>query len=132
VPTSEELERAGDDFPEHQKVASLVEAMVEIDRHWDQLKTIRDAGYRTPPSQPDLVPARTALQLLEDFRELARLEETKARGDEFVWKLQQAEHEAGILEESLRQDIPVQRAADAAFAGLGKLCISCHARHRDR
>ena len=54
--------------------------MVEIDRHWDQLKAIRDAGYRTPRTHPDLVPAQAALQLLEDFRELARLEETRAGG----------------------------------------------------
>ena len=67
----------GTDLPEHQKVHGLVEAMVEIDRHWDQLRAIREAGYRTPRTHPDLVPARAALQLLEDFRELARLEETK-------------------------------------------------------
>ena len=88
APGSDELDRAASDFPEHQKVPGLVDAMVEIDRHWDQLKAIRDAGYRTPRTHPDLVPAQAALQLLEDFRELARLEETKGRGDEFGRKVE--------------------------------------------
>lgn len=52
-----------DNFPEKTEVSPLVDAMVEIDTHFDDLKLIKKAGYAAPPTHPDLAPAHEALLL---------------------------------------------------------------------
>jgi protein tyrosine phosphatase (PTP) superfamily phosphohydrolase (DUF442 family) len=137
TPSAEELRRIGTDLPEHAKVAALVEAMVEIDKHWDQLKEIRAAGYKAPASHPDIDPTHEALQLAEAFRELQRLDETDAKGAPFVRLMGAAQKQATSLLEEFKSRTKVQSAEaaktlDAAFTAVGKSCSTCHSRFRDR
>ena len=61
------------ELPEVAKTSSLVEAMVAIDKEFDQLKAAQQAGWSTIANQPDLTPAHTATILWEHLRELAAL-----------------------------------------------------------
>ena len=56
-PSAEELERAGEEFPERAKVPALVEMMVQVDERWDHLKAVQKAGFKAPPDQPGHRPA---------------------------------------------------------------------------
>src|SRR5262249_47565507 len=87
-PSDEELSRVDTKLPEQAMVAALVEAMVELDQHWDHLKAIREADYRVPSAHPDIDPPHEALLLAEGFRELLRSGAARARGEDFVRRME--------------------------------------------
>jgi protein tyrosine phosphatase (PTP) superfamily phosphohydrolase (DUF442 family) len=134
-PTPEELGRvAPADLPERAEVPGLVEAMVKIDEHWDNLKAVEKAGFRTPEGHPDIDPPHEALLLAERYREQYRHEQ--ARGEEFARLMAGAGRDATALEAVLRRygeaPSPAARGeVEAAYSRAGRSCSACHARHRD-
>lgn len=136
-PSNAELDRAPSNFPERAQVPDLAKTMVQIDSTWDRLKTIQNAGWRTPPAQADLDPRHEALQAVEHYREAARLEDVKRRPVVFQALLRRAESDAeqlGHLLESAEQQ-PAGKVEkpkiDKAFRKAGGTCTECHARFRD-
>jgi protein tyrosine phosphatase (PTP) superfamily phosphohydrolase (DUF442 family) len=134
-PTKEELDRVSADFPEVAPVAALAEVMVGVDKRWDRLKQIKAAGWRVPRNHPDLDPPHEALQLVEQYREAARLPSVRRRPEEFRRWLADAEAAARNLERALRGDNdrgPVDAPAAAeAFRRLDGACVRCHGKYRD-
>lgn len=136
-PTEEQLAEVPDSaLPERAEVPDLVEAMVGVDLRWELLKAVAGAGFRAPDDHPDLDPPHEALMLAEHYRELRRLEESEARGEGFLDRLERAERHAMTLRDALRppaDGTPIDReAASAAFDAAGTDCASCHAAFRDR
>jgi hypothetical protein len=114
------------EFPSSAGTAPQVGLMVAIDEHFDRLKLIRKAGWTVPASHPDLVPAQEALMLREQYRELARVPDTK----EYRGWVEESEANAGELEEAIRAK--AERAKlDAALAKVQADCARCHKAHRD-
>ena len=135
-PSAAELNRVGKDLPERAKVPALVEMMVQVDERWDHLKAAQGAGFRAPADQPDIDPPHEALQLAEQFREIARLPEAKARDEEFLAAAEEAERLAASLEDALRafgegQTPEARERVESTFLAVGKSCATCHASHRD-
>ena len=134
-PTPEELDRVvAGDLPERAEMPGLVEAMVKIDEHWDRLKAVEKAGFRTPQDHPDIDPPHEALLLAERFREQSRHEQ--AGGDEFARLMADAGRDSEALEAALRRygkapSPAAKREAEAAYTRAGRSCSACHARHRD-
>jgi protein tyrosine phosphatase (PTP) superfamily phosphohydrolase (DUF442 family) len=133
-PTPKELDQIKADFPEVAPVAALAEFMVSIDTHWDQLKLVQQAGWKTPKDHTDLDPPHEALQLAEQFREAARLPSVRERAAEFRQRLTATEQQLAELEGLLRDNEKhtVDRtAADKIFRQIGSACSQCHAKYRD-
>jgi protein tyrosine phosphatase (PTP) superfamily phosphohydrolase (DUF442 family) len=135
-PSPAELAKLDADFPERAEAPALVERMVAIDGGWDRIKAIRDAGYKPPAAHPDVDPPHEALQLAEQFKEMARDAETKRRGADLVGRSEASARLASDLEAALRRygDAPneaTRNKLDAAFTAVGKSCMACHASHRD-
>jgi protein tyrosine phosphatase (PTP) superfamily phosphohydrolase (DUF442 family) len=131
-PTAEELARAPADFPAVAPVGDLAKRMVEVDTRWDNLKLVQAAGWAVPKDHPDVDPPHEAVQLLEHFREAARLESVRKRGPELVSRFDDAAGAAGALEAAVRAaPINPDRAA-AAFARSAATCSACHEKFRDR
>jgi protein tyrosine phosphatase (PTP) superfamily phosphohydrolase (DUF442 family) len=135
-PSAEELERVGKELPERTKPPALVEMMVQVDERWDRMKAIQKAEFRAPPNQPDIDPPHEALQLAEQFREIAR--DARARGQEsdFARRAEATARVASDFEEALRQygTAPTEethKKVEDAFVAVGKTCTACHAWHRD-
>ncbi len=131
VPTADELARAGDTFPEQSKVADLVELMVKVDERWDRLKAAQKLGFPAANQNRD-----DALQLVELFRESARLPESKEKGSAFQREMATAERAAIGFHESLTKTdgpkvVDSSKTLEAAFNAVGKSCKACHARYRD-
>lgn len=107
-------------LPERAEVPDLVERMVEIDRLWDTMKGIQ------PDAAGDPAAAR---QLAEQFRESARLDASRSRGDALVEALDAAGREALALEAAWREE-----RADAAahLDALRASCVNCHRTYRNR
>ncbi|WP_169976900.1 protein-tyrosine phosphatase family protein [Tautonia rosea] len=120
------------DLPEQAEVPDLVEGMVGIDLRWEHVKTIADAGFRVPDDHPDLDPSHEATLLAEHYRELARLDESKERGDAFLALLRQSERNALTLRDALRPSVIDREAATTAFQAAANDCKSCHSHFRDR
>jgi protein tyrosine phosphatase (PTP) superfamily phosphohydrolase (DUF442 family) len=135
VPAKDDLDRMPADFPEAVAVPALAQAMVGLDRRWDNLKQVRAAGWQAPRDNPDLDPAHEALQLVEQYREAGRLPDVKRRPGEFSRWLGEAEAAAGELEAVLRrgkaQGTVDAAAAAAAFRRAGSACARCHGKYRD-
>ena len=119
-PTPTEL-AAVNELLEVAKSSSLVEAMVAIDEHFDALKLSQKAGWKTPPGHADISPAHEATMLWEQFREIARTDDTTKREKDYRIKLSEAEQLAEMLRKLLRE--PVDKSAlDVAFKqSLSKL-----------
>jgi protein tyrosine phosphatase (PTP) superfamily phosphohydrolase (DUF442 family) len=130
-PSPDELDRIPDNFPEVAPVPALAGQMVAIDNRWDELKTVKAAGWRTPPGHADLDPPHEALQLRELFREAARLPDVARRPEDFRRRLSEAESAAKELELVLRGAKVDLSAADRHFTRIAATCKECHAKYRD-
>jgi hypothetical protein len=134
-PTATELARVPADFPEVAPVAALAQVMVGVDERWDNLKLVKAAGWRVPPDHPDVDPPHEALQLLEQFREAARLPQIKKRPEDFRRWLADAEGAAEELEGALRCGMATGTVdatdAEMAFRKVEAACARCHASYRD-
>ncbi len=103
--------------------------MVEVDERFEALKASQAAGWKSPPGHPDVSAKHEAKMLWELYREMARLEDAKAKGADFVKHTADAEKAAVSLEKALRAGD--HDAATAAFKNLKKTCDSCHSVYRN-
>jgi protein tyrosine phosphatase (PTP) superfamily phosphohydrolase (DUF442 family) len=111
------------------KPSGVRAAMVDVDKRFDFLKASMEAGWKSPPKAPDVSPKHEAKMLWELYREMARQDDAKARGEDFVKHAADAEKHAGELEEALRAGD--NAGATAAFKGLKKNCDACHSVYRN-
>jgi protein tyrosine phosphatase (PTP) superfamily phosphohydrolase (DUF442 family) len=118
-PSAEELAGETADFPEVAEVGGLAARMVEVQDAWDRLK-----------QAPFGARAGLAVQLVEHYREAARLPEVRARPDTFLSLLAEAERGARELESAIRSG-DIARWAAAADRSA-RQCAACHRDYRDR
>jgi protein tyrosine phosphatase (PTP) superfamily phosphohydrolase (DUF442 family)/cytochrome c556 len=134
-PAPDELNAFQHEFPAIAKISALAEVMVQIDKHWEHLTLIRSQGWKAPRDHADLDPPHEALQLLEQFREMARLDAVKKRSADFKAMLTDAEKAAQELESALRASPKIGEAnpqpAEKAFQRSRALCTQCHTAYRD-
>ncbi len=119
------------ELPEAAKTSSLVEAMVAIDEEMERLKSAQKNGWKEIPNQPDVVPAHTATILWEHLRELARIDDTAKRPEDYRTKLAASEKAADQLRALLRDANANTAARDTAFKTLGQTCAACHKPYRN-
>lgn len=137
APTADALANVPAEFPETAEVRPLVDAMVAIDVHWEELTAIRAAGFRAPPEHPDIEPAHEAKLLYEQFQELLRSEETAGYGAEFARILEESAQAAENLEAALRhlaegRNEAILKQANQAWQAAADRCTECHREFRDR
>ena len=106
-------------LPERSPVPDLVERMVEIDAIWEELKEIKPGDIGDPA---------LARQLGEQFREAARLDESRRRGEELVSSLNAAARDAFAVEAAWRG----RRSAVDHWDALRLSCVQCHRTFRNR
>jgi len=130
APSKAELDKADNTFPEAAPLEALAASMVTIDERWDVMADVKSAGWKAPANNPDIDPPHEALQFTEVFRELARTDDSKARGADFLMRLGAAAAAATALETALRAN-DAAKATDA-YKLVSTSCKSCHAVYRDR
>ncbi len=121
-------------LPAHAEPTGQVEAMVAIDRAFDNLKAIARAGWRVPADHPDLVPAAEAGRLADLFRVLIDHEETAGYPADFGEMLRSSTDHATVLEAVLKSALVEDHAetATASFTAIRNDCKSCHQAHRNK
>lgn len=131
VPTEAELAKLPAKFPEVAETADIVDAMVAIDAHFDALKGAQKAAWKNVPGFPDVQPAQPATLLWEAFREMARMEDTTKRNDEYKKMTTDSEKASEQLRQLLRDPQSEPSARDAAMQQVAKSCGACHKAYRN-
>jgi protein tyrosine phosphatase (PTP) superfamily phosphohydrolase (DUF442 family) len=134
-PGPDELNQLKVEFPETAEIPALAKSMVHMDERWEHLTLIKKAGWKTPKNHPDLDPPHEALQLMEHYRELARLPAIQKRAADFKGWLKDGEDAAKMLETALRKAAtekdPKLGVVENAYEQSRKMCVQCHAKYRD-
>lgn len=136
MPSKDDLAKVPTDFPETAQLSTTVEAMVVINACWERLKEIQKHGFRPLPEHPDIVPDQEALQLAEHFRELARNDNSKEQGGDYLRQLSAANEAATALSKRLsalakdRSQMTIEESAQL-MQRLQNHCAQCHAAFRD-
>lgn len=127
-PSAEVLAKVGP-LPSRVVPEGVQAAMVGVDHRFELITACRAEGWKTPAKHPDVDPPHEAKMLWEHYREIARLDEAKKKGDAFLAFLKQGEDGAGALEKAIRAgDVA---AADKAYGQAKKTCGACHAEFRN-
>lgn len=130
-PAPDVLAAVSTNFPAVARTSSLVDAMVALDEHLERLRAVERAGWRSPPTHPDVQPAHEAMLLWEQLRETVRLEDTAGRPADYRDLLAGNERAADELRQALRAD-PVDPArAGTALKAVSRACLDCHKRYRN-
>jgi protein tyrosine phosphatase (PTP) superfamily phosphohydrolase (DUF442 family) len=125
------------EFPETAKIPPMAEAMVALERTFDQMNAIAKAQWASPARHPDLDPAHEALLLREHFTEMLRTDEVRGQPMRFRQLLEESESAAAELESSLRawqtagRKPPVPHGIAKAFDRVAQRCATCHQEFRD-
>jgi protein tyrosine phosphatase (PTP) superfamily phosphohydrolase (DUF442 family) len=134
-PGAKELDQLKVEFRESAEIPALAKAMVHIDVRWEHLTLVKKAGWKIPKDHPDLDPPHEALQLMQHYRELARLPAVQKRAADFKAWLKDGEDAAKALETALRRAVKEKdidfKAIEKAYEQSHKACAQCHAKYRD-
>lgn len=126
-----DLDAAPNDFPSIQRAHGTTAAMVEIDLAFDHLTQIKDAGWKTPKDNPDLVSAAEAGRLTDNFRvALGDTAFVAGQSADYANRLAEMVQHACALEEAIvRSAAPAE--LQAAYASVQKRCTDCHTLYRN-
>lgn len=125
------------DFPESAQLTPMAEAMVHLEHTHDRVKSIAAAGWRSPATRPEIIPAQEVLLLKEHFTELLRAESVAKEPEGFQAMLRESESAATDLEAALMNwndsgaALPIPDALPASFEKIAKNCVACHTQYRD-
>ncbi len=125
------LQQARADFPEITRPSGLVDSMVAIDHALSHLKEIEKAGWKAPPSHPDLVPAAEAGRLADLLRNLPDDAEVKTMPTEFTTLLRRDAEKVAAFEEKLVAGNADAATLSAEFRVIAQSCKECHSKYRD-
>ena len=112
------------------EVEDFAAGMARLDRLWDGVRILADAGWTTPLDHPDLDPDHQPVlvrQALEACAEAAP--ERWAAEEEFRRQMRRAVERAFALEAAAA--VGDAARADTAFRALKRTCMSCHDAYRD-
>lgn len=116
-------------LPEAVKPAGVQDSMVHVDEHMDYLKASQAAKWKASPEFPDVAPPHEAMMMVEAFRELQRLDESKKLGADFLAHAKASEDAAVALKAALDAGAPDK--AEAAWGAFRKSCDGCHTTYRN-
>lgn len=119
---------ACDPPPEAVRPKGTRAAMLELNLLWEGLEAARKAGWRQPPSHPDVDPAHQATLVWESLRELHRAA-VGVSPQAFEAEALEAELSAKGLREALEAGERVLASERAKV--LAARCDSCHAEFRN-
>lgn len=118
-------------FPSVSRPTGLVESMVELETVAGRLHEIEEAGWKTPPDHPDLMPAAEAGRLADLLRLLDVDPTVRAKPEGFAGLLRGARDSAQRLEDLIVQREPDPAALSDQLDLVTDSCNACHAKYRD-
>jgi protein tyrosine phosphatase (PTP) superfamily phosphohydrolase (DUF442 family)/cytochrome c556 len=128
--TKDQIDAASDAFPSRWKTSDYVQAMVEIDMAFDNMKAIEKAGWKVPAEHPDLVPAAEIGRIAHILREMKDSPEVKAQPAEFMVLMDASTAASEALEKALLENAKAVDLA-ARMKVVNQSCKDCHVKFRD-
>ncbi|MEZ6317287.1 MAG: cytochrome c [Phycisphaerales bacterium] len=124
-----ELDAWRADLPAVAEVSDFVGAMAGLDRAFDWLGLVREAGWKAPADHPDLAPVSLAGQTADLLRVAGEHPEQVEDQAAFDAALRAAGEYASALERAL--DAGDAEAAERSWADLSASCKDCHKVYRN-
>lgn len=128
-PTAAELAAVPAKLPAYVSPGDVAEHMAAVDRVWDRVGAAKKAAWAVPPGMPDVDPPHEARIVWEAFREMARLDESKKHGEEYMTLLGRAEAGAKALEDAIRKGDA--ETAAKSYDAVKASCADCHRKWRN-
>lgn len=125
------LQQARADFPEIAPVPDFVRAMSDAQAALDHLVEIRDSGWRTPPTHPDLVPVAEAARLAGLMQALQDDTEPERQTADFAERMKLSVSACQELERAMSADAP-QAELTSALQRVNNACKACHEVYRNK
>ncbi|MFG0298265.1 MAG: hypothetical protein ACF8K1_01510 [Phycisphaerales bacterium JB047] len=117
------------ELPEEAQIEDFIEAMAEVDRHYEHLQDCADNNFNAPEDHPDLAPISLAGQIHNLLRGMEDDKETAEGGPEFYDMLIASRDRASELETRLEHnDI---KGAYESLRLLSQSCSDCHTKYRN-
>ncbi|HCT43693.1 MAG TPA: hypothetical protein DF699_00600 [Phycisphaerales bacterium] len=117
------------ELPEEAQIEDFIEAMAEVDRHYEHLQDCADNNFNAPEDHPDLAPISLAGQIHNLLRGMEDDKETAEGGPEFYDMLIVSRDRASELETRLEHnDI---KGAYESLKLLTDSCSDCHTKYRN-
>jgi len=110
-------------------VDNMAQAMVKMDRAWDNIGKIQKAGWKTPKDHPDLSADHEILILGESFRTATRLHVDREREADFWLRMKQSEKFVFDLRDALKGGATDK--VEKNFESIKSNCNSCHEMYRN-
>ncbi len=112
------------------EVEDFAAGMAQLDRIWDGVRILADAGWTTPLDHPDLDPDHQPVLVRQALEACAEATpERWSSEEEFRRQMRRAVERAFALESAAAAGDAA--GADAAFRALKRTCMSCHDTYRD-
>ena len=121
-------------FPAVAQVTPLANAMVDLDRAFDRLRTADEWEWSNTSSQPEATPTHQAMILKEHFAELLRLRSERRPQDfrDMLTHSRDAASEVVALLEAGPLTAKSQASLRDSLITIQTNCRRCHRRYRDR
>jgi hypothetical protein len=124
------------EFPAMITPPPMVDAMVQIEHLHDRLKQLAANQWQPLAEHPDVEPAHEALLLREQFTELLRTDDLRARPVPFKQLMIASQSAAQELEQELERwrrsgDSKPPAALNMHLQTLTENCTRCHKKFRD-
>ncbi len=118
------------EFPEIAPTPGYVKAMAEAQIRCDHLVQIKDAGWRTPPHNPDPMPMAEAARLENLMRALIDDPEVDAHPEDFETMMRDSARLCQEFETALASKAPGSELAQRLQA-VKASCTACHVKYRN-
>lgn len=123
-----ELKGIATDFPSIAQLAPMAELMVEIEHLYGDLLALQEQRWVITDRQE--LYSQQAVLLVEQFRELTRIDDPRSRTANFIKMSRATEQAANLLERELtsleRNHVTSIIRLDRAMAEIGENCKACH------
>ncbi|HVJ87691.1 MAG TPA: cytochrome c [Caulifigura sp.] len=124
--TPDELDRVQVEFRESSPIPPLAEAMVELEHAFDRVKQHAGGQWKKRDDS-----RAAALLLLEQYKEMRRLDVVTHRTSDFQKLVADGETAAEELQAAMSSETPDAAAAESALKKLSTGCAACHVKYRD-
>ncbi|MHC4550258.1 MAG: hypothetical protein ACYTEZ_15920 [Planctomycetota bacterium] len=129
MPSTTETARYGWAFPAAHPLGGLRQTMVEIARHWDNLKLLAPREWQADPEHPDVDARNEADKLAGLFARARGLDSVTKAPEDFRDWMETSAAESGSLLAHLKAGATAK--ASKAFRIVKQTCSSCHAGYRN-
>jgi len=136
MPSADATAKLAWDFPAAHPLGGYRSVMIDVTRHFDNLKALQKRDWEVDPEHPDVDPVNEADKLASLFARGHELDEVKRAADDFRgWSSDSVDYSARLrthLRRAKAGGAKAKAGASKALRVLKQTCNACHGEYRNR